>query len=213
MKALNKKERNRAFFKVTGLFLLSFVIAIILGFSTMNIGKLSEQRTNTELDRLKNHLKFQENVFAPNVGETAAMLAKVPTAKETGENLEVLNQDIASILSNTKNQVAEDDTWETKMYKDVIEALSSLQMAYNNQLKLKDQVGSSGELDQKLQACITERDRLQTQLTLLQAGGGGGGGADVAQLEKELQKVKQQLNTCNIENRALKQEIEKVRNR
>ncbi len=216
MKALNKKERNKAFYKVTGLFLLSLVIAILLGFSTMNVGKLSEQKSNTELERLKNHLQFQEKVFAPNVGETAEMLAKVPTAKETGENLEVLNQDIASVLSNTKNQVADDNTWETKMYKDVIEALSNLQMAYNNQMKLKDQIGDSGELSQKLQETIVEKDRLQTQLALLQAsggGGGGGGGADVSQLEKELQKVKQQLNTCNIENKALKQEIEKVRNR
>ena len=102
MKALNKKERNKAFFKVTGLFLTCFVIAVLLGFSTMNVGKLSEQKSNTELDRIKNHLQFQEKVFAPNVGETAVMLAKVPTARETGENLEVLNQDIAALLSNTK---------------------------------------------------------------------------------------------------------------
>lgn len=217
MKPLNKKERNKAFFKVTGLFLTSFVIAVLLGFSTMNVGKLSEQKSNAELDKLKNHLKFQEDVFAPNVGETAAKLAKVPTARESGENLAVLNQDIASILSTTKNQVAEDGTWETKMYNDVIESLSNLQMAYNNQLSLKDKAGDLGELTQKLEACLAEKDRLQTQLVLLQASGGGGGGgggaADCSQIEKELQKTKQALNSCNIENRALKKEIEKLRNR
>ncbi|HDR50719.1 MAG TPA: hypothetical protein ENN90_03735, partial [Mariniphaga anaerophila] len=176
MKPLNKKERSKAFIKVVGLFLLSFVIAILLGFSTMNMGKLSEQKSNAELERLKNNLKFQEEVFAPNVEETSGMLSKIPTANETGENLEVLNQDIAALLSRTKNQVKEDETWESKMYKDVIQALSDLQLAYNNQVKLKAQMGDSDDLGQKLQACITERDRLQTQLSMLQAGGGGGGG-------------------------------------
>lgn len=214
MKPLNKKERSKAFFKVVGLFLLSFVIAILLGFSTMNVGKLAEQKTNSELERLKSNLKFQEEVFAPHVGETTEMLSKITTANETGENLEVLNQDIAALLSRTKNQVEEDETWESKMYKDVIQALSDLQLAYNNQVKLREQMGDSDDLGQKLQACITERDRLQTQLSMLQAGGGGGGGgADVAKLEKDLKDTRAQLDRCNLENRALKQEIERVRNR
>jgi len=109
MKPLNKKERSKAFIKVVGLFLLSFVIAILLGFSTMNVGKLAEQKTSSELERLKNNLKFQEEVFAPHVGETTEMLSKITTANETGENLEVLNQDIAALVSKTKNEIAEDN--------------------------------------------------------------------------------------------------------
>ena len=216
MKPLNKRERNKAFYKVVGFFLLSFLIAILVGFTTMNVGKLSEQRTNTELKRLKSQLKFQEEIFAPNVGETSGMLSKIPTARETGENLEVLNQDIGALLSNTKNQVVEDDSWETKMYKDIIQTLSNLQLAYNNQVKLMEQTGTSEELERKLQAANADKDRLQSQIDRLQAasgGGGGGGSADCAQLENELKQVKQQLNTCNLENRALKQEIERARNR
>lgn len=224
MKPLNKKERNKAFFKVTGLFLISFVIAVLLGFTTMNVGKLSEIQSESELRKIKNNLKFQEEVFAPNVGEATSMLSKIPTAGDTGENLEVLNQDIAAILSNTKNKVEEDETWESKMYKDVIQALSNLQLAYNNQVRLRERLGSSDEVEQKLQATITERDRLQTQLSMLQAsaGGGGGGGAGgggagesakLAKLEKDLKDTQKQLNSCNLENKALLQEIERIRNR
>jgi len=215
MKPLNKRERNKAFYKVVGFFLLSFLIAILLGFTTMNVGKLSEKKSNTELKRLKSQLKFQEEVFAPNVGETSGMLSKIPTARETGENLEVLNQDIGALLSNTKNQVVEDDSWETKMYRDVLKTLSDLQLAYNDQIKLTERMGESDEASQKLQACIAERDRLQNQLNILQAsgGGGGGGGADCAKLEKDLKVAQQQLESCKLENRALKQEIERVRNR
>ena len=32
-------------------------------------------------------------------------------------------------------------------------------------------------------------------------------------IEKELKQVRQQLNTCNLENKALRQEIERIRNR
>jgi len=214
MKPLNKKERNKAFYKVVGLFLISFIIAIILGFTTMNVGRLSEQKMNTELTKLKDHLKFQEEVFAPNVGRTTGLLSKIPTYREEGENLEVLNQDIGAMLSQTKNQIEEDESWESEMYENVIQALSDLQIAYNEQMKLKEQMGSSDEVEQKLQVCITERDRLQNQLNILQAAGGGGGGdADCSQIEKELKQVRQQLNTCNLENKALRQEIERIRNR
>jgi chromosome segregation ATPase len=213
MKPLNNKERKKAFYKVVGLFLISFIIALILGFTTMNVGKLSEQNVNAELKKLKSHLKFQEEVFAPNVGKSTDLLSKIPSHRETGENLEVLNQDIGALLSQTKNQVEEDESWESTMYKNVIQALSDLQIAYNEQLKLKEQMGSSEDAESRLQACITERDRLQNQLNQMQAGGGGGGGADCAQIEKELKKVRQDLNTCNLENKALRQEIERIRNR
>jgi mevalonate kinase len=218
MKPLNKKERNKAFYKVVGLFLISFIIAILLGFTTMNAGRLSERQSKGELNKLKNHLKFQEEVFAPNVSETNVLLSKIPTSKETGENLEVLNQDIAALLSQTKSQIAEEESWETKMYQDVIQSLSNLQLALNNQIELREEMGDANSAGQKLQECIAERDRLQTQVNLLQAasssgGGGGGGGANVAQLEKNLKEVNKELLKCNLENKALKQEIEKIRNR
>ncbi|MFW5822029.1 MAG: type VI secretion system TssO [Tangfeifania sp.] len=213
MKPLNKKERNKAFFKVVGLFLISFIIALILGFTTMNYGTVSEQQTKNELEKLKAHLKFQEEIFAPNVGETTNLLSKIPTYKEDGENIEVLNQDIGAILSQTKNQAVEDESWESVMYKDVINALSDLQLAYNEQMKLREQMGDSDEMGEQLQQCITEKNQLQNQVNMLQASGGGGGGADTEELQKELNDTQQKLRQCNLENRALKQEIEKIRNR
>jgi cell division protein FtsB len=47
---------------------------------------------------------------------------------------------------------------------------------------------------------------------MLQSSGGGGGG-DTEQLQKELKDAQNKLRQCNLENRALKQEIEKIRNR
>jgi uncharacterized membrane-anchored protein YhcB (DUF1043 family) len=212
MKPLNKKERNKAFFKVVGLFLVSFIIALILGFTTMNFGTVSEQQTKNELEKLKTHLKFQEEIFAPNVGETTNLLSKIPTYREDGENIEVLNQDIGALLSQTKNQVVEDESWKTIMYKDIINALSDLQLAYNEQIKLREQMGDSDEMGQKLQECITEKNQLQNQVNMLKASGGGGG-SDCEQIEKDLTETQQKLRQCNLENRALKQEIERIRNR
>ena len=129
MKPLNKKERNKAFFKVVGLFLISFVIAVFLAFTTMQTPRLSENKSRREAEKLRKNLKFQEDVFAPNVAKASGLLPKIPTSGEQGENIEVLNQDIGSLLSNTKNQVVEDETWESKMYNNVIKAFSDLQLA------------------------------------------------------------------------------------
>jgi len=213
MKALNSKERNKAFIKVVGLFIISFIIAILVGFTTMNTGRLADKQSSSELQKLKDHLKFQEEIFAPNVNEASGLLTKLPKYKEEGENKEVLNQDIAALLSKTKNEIAPEETWETVMYKDVIQALSNLQLAYNDKLNLIEDLGESDEMSQKLQECMNERNQLQNQLNMLQAGGGGGGGAATAQLEKDLKDAQQKLRQCSLENRALKQEIEKIRGR
>lgn len=213
MKPLNNKERNKAFLKVTGLFLISFIIAVILGFTTLNTGKLSEQQSKSELDKLKSNLKFQKEVFAPNVDETTTLLSKVPKAKETGENLEVLNQDIAALLSRTKGQVKDEESWETEMYKNIIQVLSDLQLSYNDHIKLREQLGDASSVGQKLQEITLDRDRLQAQLNVIQSGGGGGGGGANAEMEKKLKTLQQQYDRCNLENKALKQEIDKFRNR
>ncbi len=214
MKPLNKRERNKAFFKVVGLFLISFVIAIFLGFTTMNIPKLSDSNTKGELEKIKQHLKFQEEVFAPNVGEVKVMLSRIPNYKEEGQNIEVLNQDIGSLLSQTKNQVTDDETWETQMYNNVVEVLSELQIAYNEKIKMMDELGDSDEISKELQDCINERNRLQSQVNLLQSRGGeNSSDSNSQELQENLNDLQQKLNQCNLENRALKQEIEKIRNR
>lgn len=215
MKPLNKKERAKAYYKVVGLFLLTFIIAILLGFTTMNAPGLSERQTKSELEKLKGNLRFQEEVFAPNVGTATQQIAKIPTHKEQGEDIDILNQDIGALLSETKNQIVEDESWESKMYNDVILVLSDLKLAYNEQINLKEQLGDSDDIGFKLQQCINEKNQLQNQLNILRASGGGGGGAggaDVEQYKKELKEVRDKLRQCNLENRALKQEIEKIRN-
>ncbi len=220
MKPLNKKERNKAILKVTGLFLITFIIAILVGFTTMNTATLSDKKSNAELKKLKDNLKFQEEIFGPNVNQATGLLTKLPKYKEEGENKEVLNQDIAALLSKTKNEIAPEETWETTMYKDVIQSLSNLQLAYNDQISLLEDLGQSGEVSKKLQECMAEKNQLQNQLNMIQASGGGGGGgggggsnAAVAQLEKDLKDTQQKLRQCNLENRALKQEVEKMRSR
>src|SRR5690554_2849263 len=109
MKPLNKKERNKAILKVTGLFLITFIIAILVGFTTMNTATLSDKKSNTELKKLKDNLKFQEEIFGPNVNQATGLLTKLPKYKEEGENKEVLNQDIAALLSKTKNEIAPEE--------------------------------------------------------------------------------------------------------
>jgi hypothetical protein len=42
MKPLNSRERAKAFYKVAGLFVICFVLAILLGFATMNANKVTD---------------------------------------------------------------------------------------------------------------------------------------------------------------------------
>ncbi|MBN1822581.1 MAG: hypothetical protein JW833_17795 [Prolixibacteraceae bacterium] len=209
MKPLNKKERNKAWFRVVGLFLICFVISLILGFTTMNVKKITDYKTAGELEKLKSHLKFQEEVFAPNVGDITEKLSNIPNYKEEGLNLNTFNNDIGVLISNTKNQAVQDDSWESKMYNDVMQAMSDLQVAYNEQINLAGRVDDSNSLDQKLQQCERERDRLQNQVNMLS--GSGGGSSNCEQCLKDLKEARTELTLVKNENKALKSEIDKIR--
>ena len=219
MKPLNKKARTKAFWQVTILFLVSFAIAMILGFTTMNIPKLTDTKSNKDLEGLQGHLKFQEEVFAPTMDEVTILLDKVPTAKEQGENTDVLNSDIASKLSTTKNQVVEDESWESKLYLNVIKIYSDLQVAYKEQIRLSGELdickNSSEGVDEQVQRLNQEKTNLQNEINALKAGGGGGGGGGDADATKELEKqlgdLQQKLRECNTENKALLSQIQKLK--
>jgi hypothetical protein len=218
MKPLNQKERTKAYQKVVGLFVLCFALAMVLGFTTMNVNKLTDTKTKTDLQRLQSQLKFQQEVFAPNVEDAGKNLAKVPAYRELGENVEVLNSNIASILSQTINQVPNEDSWESNMYKNILKIYSDLQLSYKDQLRMKDELdilkNSTQGSDKELQRCLEEKRNLQNEINLLKlAGGGGGGGGNTAQLEKDLVKAKKDLEDCNRINNALRSEIDKLRSR
>jgi hypothetical protein len=218
MKPLNQKERTKAYQKVVGLFVLCFALAMVLGFTTMNVNKLTDTKTKTDLQRLQSQLKFQQEVFAPNVEDAGKNLAKVPAYRELGENVEVLNSNIASILSQTINQVPNEDSWESNMYKNILKIYSDLQLSYKDQLRMKDDLNilknSTQGSDKELQRCLEEKRNLQNEINLLKlAGGGGGGGGNTAQLEKDLVKAKKDLEDCNRINNALRSEIDKLRSR
>jgi len=190
---------------------------MILGFTTMNIPRLSDTKSNKDLENLKNQLKFQEEVFAPNVDEVTVLMAKVPVYKEQGENIEILHQDIAAKLSTTKNQVEGDESWESKLYMNVIKTYSDLQVAYKELLSIKEQLAdcqssSSGAGDQ-VTRLMAEKTQLQGELDRLKAAGagGGGGGGNTAELEKKLKDTEQKLRDCNLETTALRREIEKLK--
>lgn len=221
MKPINKKDRSKAFYQVVGLFLISFAIAMILGFTTMNNQKLADEKSKKELENIKEQLKFQEDVFAPTMDEVTLLLDKVPTAKEQGENIDVLNSDIASKLSTTKNQIAEDEGWESKLYTNVIKIYSDLQVAYKEQIRLNEELSlcqnSTDGVDEQVQKLTLEKTNLQNELNMLKAAGGGGGGGDdksqevIADLDKKLKDAERKLKECNTETKALLSQIEKLK--
>ena len=65
MKPLNIKDRSKAFLKVVGLFLICFAIAMILGFTTMNAGRLTDSASNKDLKELReNNFSASEAIEA-----------------------------------------------------------------------------------------------------------------------------------------------------
>ncbi len=216
MKPINKKERSKAFYRIVGLFIISFAIAMVLGFTTMNISRLSDSKSNKDFNNLKTHLKFQEEVFAPSIDEITVLIGQVQEYKDGEGNTDIINADIASKLSSTKNQVIEDESWESKLYINVIKVYSNLYGALKEQASIQEQLAnclnsSSGSGDQ-VTRLTADNTRLQGEIEKLKAGGGGGGSSqEVTEMEKKLKNAEQLLRDCQTETKALLSQIDKLK--
>jgi len=223
MNPINKKERAKAFNKVIGLFVLCFALAVLVGFTTMNVNKLSNSKSVSDLAKIKAGLKFEEEVFAPNIDQATKIMAKIPTARESAENPDLLNAQVADLMSTTKSKVIPDDSWQSMMYQNVIKVYSDLQIAYKESAKLQERLddcmNNTQGSDKELQRVLDEKRDLQQELTMLKlsgAGGGGGGGGGKSSnpdLEKSLKTANDQLRQCKLENKSLLAEITKLKNR
>ncbi len=219
MKPINKKERAKAFNKVVGLFVVSFALAVLVGFTTMNVNKLTDSKSSSELAKLRAGLQFEEQVFAPNIDQATRIISKIPKAKESAENPDLLNSQVADLMAATKSKVTPDESWQTLMYQNIIKVYSDLQLAYKDNAKLKEALddcsSSTTGSDKELQRCLNEKRDLQNELNILKlaGGGGGGGGGNTADLEKNLKNTQEELRKCKVENKSLFSEIQKLKNR
>jgi len=219
MKPLNKKERAKAFNKVILLFVISFALAVLVGFTTMNVNKLADRKSLSEYAKIKAGLKFEEQIFAPNIDQATKIMTKIPTAKESAENPDLLNSQVADLMSSTKSKMTADDSWQSLMYQNIIKVYSDLQISYKENAKLQEKLddcaNSTHGSDKELQRVLDEKRDLQQELTMLKlsGAGSGGGGGNTAELQKNYNSVSEQLRQCKLENRGLLAEITKLRNR
>ncbi|MGQ1786405.1 MULTISPECIES: type VI secretion system TssO [unclassified Saccharicrinis] len=208
MKPLNVKERTKAIYKVVGLFAVSLIIAVLLAFTTMKSPQVSNSMSTRKLQKLEKSLQFQREVFTPDVAQASNKLAKIPTHKQDDENIEVLNSDIGAILSNSKSQIREIESPDTILYKNIIQSLSDLQIAYNKQVELSEGTSDNEEMEVELRQLEQENRALKNEVRAL----GGASGKDCEKYKKLVKKAEERLAISDMENRALKKEIERLRN-
>jgi hypothetical protein len=139
MKPINSKERSKALLKVTGLFLLCFILAMLLGFSTMNANKVTDYTCRKQLEELNNDLKFLNTVFEPNIDEATRNLQDLPNYKERQKTPADIETSIKIALGNIKKDWIEDDQ-QYNMYKNIVDTYFALESAYLDKFKLEEQL-------------------------------------------------------------------------
>jgi hypothetical protein len=231
MKPLNRKERSKAYLKVTGWFTLCFVLAILLGFSTMNVNKVTDYTCRKQLEELKSNLRFQETVFCPGIQEATLRLQDFSDYKEK----KLVPGDIATSIEATLGKIKAEWTVDEKdqqylMYKNIIDVYFKLESQYLNSLKMEEQLharelagqSNAGELQLQLkkkddiekenlilksdkESLMSASEKLQGQNTSLQN--------QLKEMQSQHEKIQAQLKKCRDsltvclkENRGYKQE-------
>ena len=174
MKPLNSKERTRAYYKVIGLFMVCFVLAMFLGFSTMNANKVADYACRKQLEVLKNNLQFQETVFQPNIDGATKKLKDLSNYKEKTLDPNATKSDIETSLKKIMSEwkVDEEDQ-QYLMYKNIVDIYFALESAYDSKFKLEEQLarkeGDVKTVDSDLQRVIDRRDELERENRILKS--------------------------------------------
>lgn len=174
MKPLNSKERYKAYLKVTGWFILSFVLAIILGFSTMNVNKVTDYTCRRQLEELKNNLRFQETVFRPGIHEATMKLQDFSNYKEKKLIPGDIATSVEASLGRIKNEwTVDEEDQQYLMYKDIVDVYFALESAYLNILKMEEQLQSKELAGQsnagELQLQLKRKDDIEKENMLLKS--------------------------------------------
>jgi chromosome segregation ATPase len=179
MKPLNSKERIKAFYKVTGLFLLCFVLAMLLGFSTMNANKVTDYALTKQLEKYEKDSDFQRNTFQPNIADATKYLQDMQNYKERNLNRADIATSIDVALKKIKSEWKVDETDQQYiMYKNITDIYFALESAYNDKFKLEEQLGQkendvrsgSGDLQRVMERrdeLVGENNRLKSEKDIL----------------------------------------------
>jgi hypothetical protein len=216
MKPINSKERSKALLKVTGLFLICFILALLLGFSTMNANKVTDYTCKKQVEELKNGLKFLNTVFIPNIDEATKNLQDLPNYKERQKTPADIETNIKVALENIKKDWKVDETDQQYiMYKNIVDIYFGLESAYLDKFKLEEQLEqkervsqtADGELNRELKVrdgFATENESMKLELKNLNS--------DIKKQQSlaesrqmELQNCRDSLRKCLRENRAYRQ--------
>jgi chromosome segregation ATPase len=222
MKPLNSNERAKAFYKVAGSFVICFILAMALGFSTMNVNKVMDYTSRKQLEGLKNNLIFQEKIFQPNIDDATKKLKDLPNYKAKVLDLNATKGDIETSLKKIMSEWKGDEKdQQFIMYKNIVDIYFALESAYEAKLKLEEQLDAkenvvqvgSGDLQrtkdmrdelQKANVSLkSEKDILSNNVTNLQ-------GQNV-KLQNQLIRSRDSLKYYIDVNKGLKQQISKLK--
>jgi len=222
MKPLNSKERIRAFYKVIGLFIICFALAVLLGFSTMNVNKMTDSTLRKQVDALKNDLLFQEEVFQPNIESATKQLKNLSNYKEKSLDPNATKSDIETSLKKIMSEWKVDETDQQYiMYKNILDVYFALELAYDSKFRLEEQLerkeGEGKTVDSDLQRVIDRRDELERENKILKSDKGDIV-ININKLQSQSENLQKQLGKCRDSlrfyqdiNKGLRDEISKIK--
>lgn len=222
MKPLNSRERAKAFYKVVGLFVLCLVLALILGFSTMNTNKAIDYTLKKQLDKYEVDSRFQKMTFQPNILNASRDLKDLSNYKARSLNPDDIETSINVSLENIKKEWKADEADpQFQLYKNVVEIYFALKSAYIEKFNLEDQLAAK-ESDVKsgsgdLQRVISRRDDLDAENKSLKseniqlAANSERFQRQSERLQNQLKQCRDSLNLCTLANKGLRQQISKLK--
>ena len=127
MDPLNKKERTSVFIKFLVFFLVGIIIVLIPFYFIIQLPEKENRLLTEEYENLEEQLKFQKEYFAVQMDSVKSMLDKF----EFSEDVDFLNAELGSLLSEMNKSIVSDTSWRARMYQNIVQTYLDLKKAHN----------------------------------------------------------------------------------
>ena len=150
MEPLNRKERNGFIVKFSAAFLAGILIILIPFYFILRMPVYENTLMTKDFKDMQIQMKYQKDVFAVQIDSIGSMMERYNVA---GQDIDKLNADLGTLLSETEKPFVYDTSWSGRMYKTIVNSYIELKKTKNDKLNSdKDLKDSQEELEKTKEA-------------------------------------------------------------
>jgi hypothetical protein len=158
MEPLNKKERTKFIIRFSASFIIGILIILIPFYFLIKLPSYENAIQNQDYRNMQKQMNYQKEYFAVQIDSVKRMVNRYNIANQ---DIEKLNDQLASYLNKMAEPFINDTSWSGRMYKNISNLFFDLKNAKKDKIKSeKDLKDCKQDLDKAKEEAKKSKDTM-----------------------------------------------------